>query len=277
LRHPLVIVIGLGLMVALGLRLVRPLSPRCIDVSDETLRGLSQDFARRTGRPPTGDEQARLVQDYLDGEVLLREAESRRLGDGDIVIRRRLIQKMEFLLEGMGGDATLSDEALAACFAAHAERYRQPARVSLQHVFLARDRHGADLPARADELKRRLADGADPRGLGDPFARGAEFFEKSEDELAAIFGPDLAAAVMAATTPVGAFSGPRPSSFGLHLVRVTARVPASLPKLEDVLPRVRSDCERLERERRRREALDRLKKSYDITVPSALQSQKGKP
>lgn len=265
LRHPLLHLALLALIVAGGLRLLRPFSRRCIDVTAETRAGLVQDFARRAGRPPNDVELSRLISEYVDNEVLFREAEARKLGDGDIIVRRRLIQKMEFVAEGLAGDPSPQGEALATYFAAHADRYREPARVSLRHVFVSSDRHGATSQTLAATLREQLvASPSENVRLGDPFPRGAEFTSLSQSELAGIFGLDFAIAV--SSLPIGTWSAPLRSSYGFHLVLPTAMTPAALPSLGAISARVRSDYERERKQTLRRAVLDDLRKRYDITA-----------
>ena len=72
-------------------------SSKTIDVSSDALSGLGRDYERRAGRAPSPDEERALLGQYLDGEMLYREALALRLDRGDIIIRRRLIQTSVFL------------------------------------------------------------------------------------------------------------------------------------------------------------------------------------
>src|SRR5215208_1621964 len=56
-------------------------------------------WTRQWRRPPTNTELTGLVADHLKEEVLAREAKALELDVGDTVVRRRLAQKMAFLLE----------------------------------------------------------------------------------------------------------------------------------------------------------------------------------
>jgi parvulin-like peptidyl-prolyl isomerase len=51
-----------------------------------------------------------------------------------------------------------------------------------------------------------------------------------------MFGPAFGAAVV--RVPVGQWAGPVPSSYGLHLVWVHERTPATLPPLDAIRSRV---------------------------------------
>ena len=56
-------------------------------------------FTRTWQRPPTAQELAGLIEDYIREEVLYREAVAMGLDRDDIIVRRRLRQKLEFLTE----------------------------------------------------------------------------------------------------------------------------------------------------------------------------------
>ena len=58
----------------------------------------------------------------------------------DIIIRRRLAQKLTFLTEDLAAGTVPSPEALQNFFAANAERYTVPERVSFRHRYFSTDR-----------------------------------------------------------------------------------------------------------------------------------------
>jgi len=265
LREPLVHFFVLAVvLLAVHQRFLQPEPRQRIIVSPDVLRGLRQDFARRTGAEPSPAEAAALVERYLDNEVLYREALAQGLDRGDIIVRRRLIQKMEFVLEASEPIANPSDAALQQYLDAHAERYATRERVSLTHVFVSTDRHGDAAERQAAALHAQLAAGADPTTLGDPFLRGREFKLYTEAELAGIFGAAFAPAVM--PLPVGEWSRPLRSSFGWHVVRLDQRTPGRLPDVSELRDSVLRDWLEERRTAAGRSALDRLRATYDIDV-----------
>ena len=68
-----------------------------IVVSDARVATLAQVFQRTWQRPPTQGELEGLIDDHIREEVLVREALALGLDRDDVIIRRRLRQKMEFL------------------------------------------------------------------------------------------------------------------------------------------------------------------------------------
>ena len=164
------------------------------------------------------------------------EQQARTLGlvHSDPIIRRHLIDLIRLTAAALP-PAALPDEAeLRRNYAAHADAYAPPDRLRLRHVYLSRDRRGARTSdaaaALAAELRGRDADAG--AGLGDGFARGATVGPATPAELTRIFGADFTTAV--AALPVGEWSAPIASAYGLHIVRIDARLPSAPPPFEDV-------------------------------------------
>ena len=94
-------------------------------------------FARTWRRPPSEQELQDLIEDYIRDEVFYREGRAAGLDRDDVVIRRRVRQKMEFLAEDMSVPEP-NDEQLAAYLAANPERFRAEDHLTFRHVFLSR-------------------------------------------------------------------------------------------------------------------------------------------
>ena len=264
LREPL-LHFALLAVVVLGVeRRVAPPSPRRIVVTAEELKGLRQEHRRRTGTNPTPADEQALLDRYLDDEVLYREAIALGLDRGDVILRRRLIQKMQFLTEDMSPIPDPTDADLDAYLAAHRQRYTIGDRVSLTHVFFTPYRPDDDVEARAADARAQLVAGIDPTTLGDPFVRGRDFVLETEPELAAVFGPAFASAVMA--LPAGDWSSPIRSSYGVHLVRVRERRAARTLGVAELRERLRHDWQEERRADANRAALARLRAQYEIDV-----------
>jgi len=235
-----------------------------ITISAAFLDAMRQDFLSRVGRPPSATDEQGMIDRFVDDEVAVREALAMGIDRGDIVVRRRLIQKMEVLIENTEPVPAPTDAELAAYLAAHPERYATPARETFTHVFVSTQQHPSDGAAIAAGLKAQLETGADPAPLGDPFLRGREFRLLSQAELANVFGAQFAADVM--RMPDNAWAGPLRSTFGFHVVRVTERRPGTSPDLATVRERVLHDWHEERREALNREARERLRRRYVVKV-----------
>lgn len=261
-REPLLHFAVLGAaLFALHARVARP-PPERIVVSAAFVDALRAEHKERAGREPDDDETRRLVDRFVEEELFYREALARGLDRGDVIVRRRLVQKIELLARAQVREPT--EEELGAHLAAGADRYRAAGAVSFRHVFVSKERHGAAAPARAEELLASLRAGADPASLGDPFLLGAVFARRTRADLEGAFGPSFAEAALAA--PQGEWSGPVSSTFGEHLVRVDARAGAEGPDLAAARARVREDLLRERREAAVRAEVERLRGRYQVEV-----------
>jgi len=265
LREPLLHFAILGAtLVGLHRWVAPPSLGRQIVLSASVINGLRQDHLRRNGALPTAAEEAALIQRYIDNEVLYREALALGLDRGDIIVRRRLVQKMEFLTEGLEPLPTPTDHDLQTYLDAHAAHYAVEDRVTLTQVFASTDRHADAAPRLAGQWREQLLAGAEPSTLGDPFLRGRDFTLVSERDLAGIFGNAFAGQVM--QVPAGTWSAPIVSSYGVHLVRVDAHVPGHHPALAEVRAAVSRDWYDEHRADADRAALARLRQRYDVRI-----------
>ena len=86
----------------------------------------------------------------------------------------------------------------------------------------------------------------------------------SPQVIANAFGSDLAAQILEA--PVGQWTGPLQSGFGLHLVRVDDRKAGAMPAFEQIRPIVLREWQSGQRTEFNKAFLDRLRAKYDIRV-----------
>jgi len=243
-------------------------APRTIEVTEAQLAGIRERWAAQWDRPPTDSELAGLVDDAVTEEILYREALRLGLDRDDTIVRRRLAQKMTFMLEDGAAVPLPTDSELETRYAAGGDRYREPRRTTFVHVFLSHDREAdLDEDARAilDELQDSVGDAW--RQFGDPFMLLREYADRTDQEIAELFGDRFSAAVPDLTP--GAWHGPIGSAYGMHLVRVVARTEPRLPSFTDVRDRL---FEVLVAERRRAQneaALDAVRAQYEVHLPQA--------
>ncbi|MFN7955384.1 MAG: peptidylprolyl isomerase [bacterium] len=226
-----------------------------------------------SGKPVSPARRTALVEQLVRDEVLHREALALGLDQSDEIVRRRLVQMMELLLATAAPDDPPSDAELVEYVAAHREKFERPARVALTHVFVGRAAHPEDGEPLARELLARLAAGADSRGLGDPFPRGTAFPPRTVSELDASFGPLFGERVI--ELPVGRWSGPIASSYGLHLVRIDQRIEPAVPPLDEIRAEARKALSETRRESAARMAYRKIEKRYRIERPAGIASEAG--
>ncbi len=202
-----------------------------------------------------------VVEDVSDTNAAVARGVALGLHRQDVVARERLLADARELLLGDLPEDAATDEEARAFLAANAPLYALPARVQFKQLFLSRDKRGALLGRDAAEMKRRLA--VADVASADAWAWTAPAGHYTEARLDAIAGPGFGALVMSA--PVGVWTGPIESSFGLHFAWVTARTPASAAPLSVALPRARADLAVRAREQARKARLQQLREGYAVS------------
>jgi hypothetical protein len=270
LREPLVhfLLLGAGLFVAFGLVGERTgREPGEIVATQAQIESLAIGFARTWQRPPTDTELEGLIQDYIREEVYYREAMALGLDKDDIVIRRRLRQKMEFVTDDVTAQAEPTNAELSAYLKAHPETFRVERRFTFSQVYLNPDRHGQNLARDAELLRAKLNEAgvkADVSALGDPFLLNHTFEATPGSEVAKQFG-EAFATKLGALSP-GQWQGPVESGYGVHLVFVGQRTGGRVPALKEVREAVRREWANAERLEANEKLYQGLLKRYKVTI-----------
>jgi hypothetical protein len=243
-------------------------TPERIVVSSACIANLADGFTHTWRRPPSQEELQGLVDDYIRDEVFYREGRAAGLDRDDIIIRRRVRQKMEFFAEDLSVPEP-SEGQLAAYLESNSARFKTEDHLTFRHVFLSATRRAraidSDSKQVADALARADAT-VDTATLGDPFLLGEEFHAVSPSEVVGIFGDDFAKRM--STMEQGRWQGPVPSSFGRHFVYIDERIQGSIPPLDVVREAVHrewSNARRLEAEQK---LYGSLRQRYEIVVES---------
>jgi len=248
---------------------------RHIVVTAAKRQWLDEHLQRQWRRPPTAEESDRFVADFVREEVLYREAVALGLDRDDLVVRRRLVQKMEMLALRQGPG--IDEHDLMNHYLARRADYAVGESVSFRHVFFSAATRGADAPAAAAAALADLHDGgaSGANRLGDPPPVPPEVGDWTRPMVAARFGTDFAAAVF--ETDPGGWYGPVASAYGYHLVLVTRRAPARVPDFAEVAGRIATDLDAA----RRAGALDRIyasvRDAYQVDIEPAPASTPAHP
>ena len=270
LREPLVhfLLIGAALFLFFGWTggSGGPNSSRIV-IGPGQVEHLAVGFARTWRRPPTQQELKGLIDDYVREEMATREARSMGLDRGDTVIRRRLRQKLEFLVEDAAEAVPPTDAELQAWLDAHPESYHLDPQVAFRQVFLSPDRRGDSVEADAKRLLERLESlgpGADIESIGDSIMLPAEFELAPLNVASRMFGNEFAGRL--AEVEPGRWAGPIRSGYGLHLVFVRERIEGRAPGLDDVRDAVARDLLTSRRKEQLETMYERLLESYDVVI-----------
>lgn len=250
---------------------VDEMAAEVVHIGPAEVQWLRESWRRQWQREPDQVELAGLVTEYLKEELLVREARALALDEGDTIVRRRLAQKLEFLVQDTTRLGEPAAGELEAFHASHADLFSEPARLSLRQIYFDGARR-ADAAADARALLPRLADpalAANAAPLGDSLVIDSALDEVDQATLAAQFGSDFSAAVFALEP--GQWHGPVESPYGWHLLRVEQRKAGGLRPFVEVQAQVQERW----RAAREREIGERyfasLMDKYPVSIDASIQ------
>jgi len=229
--------------------------PGEIVVTQGTLENLVTGFTRTWQRPPTEEELQGLVRDYIREEAAYREALAMGLDRDDMIVRRRLRQKLEFLSDELATRTEPGDAELQSFLQTHTELFQSEPLFSFRQIYFNPQLHGGNLhrdTARALEDLERAGSRANTIDLGDSFLLERSFEKLSLSDVKKTFGEQFASAV--AALPLREWEGPIESGYGTHLVFVTQRSEGRLPALDEARDQVRREW----LDAKRKEATDKF-------------------
>jgi peptidyl-prolyl cis-trans isomerase C len=235
------------------------------DLSQMTIATLAQ------GRPaPTIEQIRNLLEARIREEVLYREALAMGLDKDDIIVKRRMLQKMDFLAEDLSDLREPSWEELQAWFKNNAQRFAYPPRISFRHLYFSFDKHRANTAqAAAAALKQiagKPANSPDTAALADPFMFRDYYADRSPDQVGSEFGGKFERSVF--ELKPGSWLGPIESGFGWHLVFVDSLTPGRVPEFAEVESEVKSEWIKDQRAEFKRKGYEAMKARYEIVLPT---------
>jgi parvulin-like peptidyl-prolyl isomerase len=270
-REPLVHFLLAGLILCLASELYRRhTDTQRILMTPQREAQLARRYALQFGVAPDTATLAQLVERDIEEEILFRRGLALELDRDDEIVRRRIVQKMQFLLQDLRAPAEPDDAQLSAYYQAHLDRYTAPARATFSHIYFAADAGGdQQAQARAARALEALSrDGTEAASLGDAFPDLSHFSAYEPQQVQRLFGlTEFSAAVF--TAPLQHWMGPYRSSYGWHLVRVDARQPASQRELAGVRDQVRTDFLLEAQQRANVAAFTDLARTFTVVRPKS--------
>jgi len=218
------------------------------------------------------EELERLIDDYVREEVLHREALALGLDRDDYVIRRRLVQKVEFITEGFAeASSAVDDAALHRYFEANKDDYYVEPYVTFTHVFFetedrSREEARALAKKKLTELNRDEVLFSDAPQHGERFLYHVNYVERTPEYVASHFGVEMEKAVFELAPDDEVWVGPFDSPYGVHLVMLTTNEPGREPTLEEIKGRVIDDARRAAVRERTAEAIGDIVDAYDVRI-----------
>lgn len=270
LKEPLLhfLIIGAGLFILYGWQADENTErPRQIVFTEADVDRLINLWERKWQRLPNTQELQGLINQQVREEVLYREALAMGLDKDDVVVRRRLSQKMEFIFNDLASLAEPDDTQLQQYLENHADSFADPGRISFRQVYLNPDQRGEQVFHDAETLLEELSASTaavDFTTLGDRLMGQQNLVDETDFGVSRLFGQAFAKQVF--SIPVGAWSGPIKSGYGLHLVYIDSRTDPRVPELEQVRNEVRDEWLAEQQRITNEQLYSELLKGYEIKI-----------
>ena len=246
-------------------------------VSTGDIERLSANWSKKWNRPPSETELKGLIESFIREEVYYREALALGLDKNDTILRRRLMQKMEFLSNDLAELNTPDEKTLNQFFFDNQKKYELPARVTFTHIYFSPDKRGQktleDVKSVLSELNASPSEILSAPERGDSIMLQYDFVQETPFEVSRLFGRSFSERLF--ETEINSWQGPIESGYGLHLVRISEKIDARTPELASAIDKVRRDWMFEQRKKTNKEIYERFKERYEIVVEE-LPEQSGK-
>ncbi len=214
------------------------------------------------------EEVAALVAAYVRDEALYREGLGLGIERADGVIRQRVVQRVEALLDNLVARASdPTDAELQAYYTEHRADYASAAVYTFTHIFFDGQSGMDEARARAEALFTRSADIPFEQSAqhGDRYPYLQNYVERTRDFVASNFSAEFVAQ-LDALRPSDTWQGPIAGRYGWHLVMLRARTEPSMPTFAEVRSRVLDDYRYDALLASRQKAEERVIAEYEVSV-----------
>jgi len=270
LKEPLFhfLLIGMGIFLLYGLIANVPVDEKnSINVSVSHANRMVSLWEKRWQRPPTQEEFNGLVKQYINEEVLYREALAMGLDKNDPVVRRRMAQKVKFISENIITIDTPSDDVLQTYLDTHASKYQLAGEITFRHIYFNPAKHDVSMEDEAKQLLTKLLDvnsGIDVNNVGDSFLHGTIFTNLKEFELNRLLGKEFTQELF--KQAVGKWAGPLTSGYGLHLIYIESKIATQTASLVMAKQSVLKDWMSDERKKANEAFVLNLREQYKVNI-----------
>ncbi len=233
-----------------------------IVISPARIDQLATGFSSVWKRKPTDDELDALIEEHVREEVYYRAALALGLDRNDTIVRRRLLQKMEFLADTGANLLEPSVGELEAYFSANEQTYRRGPRLAFEQIYLGETPGQETITRSLSALRSDPV--TDPSTLGERTLLPAGLGLSPPNAIDGVFGKGFFERL--AELPPGVWAGPVVSAYGVHLVRILDSLRARTPPLEEVRDAVLRDWKAAKAREIRELHYNRLRERFAVEI-----------
>jgi hypothetical protein len=236
-----------------------------IVISEGKVKQLITMYKKIWQREPNNTELDHLIQEYVLEQVAYHEGVALGLDLNDIVIMRRVRQKLDFIAEESLPRPQPTDEILQAYLNQHPDKFKQDDLYTFRHIYFDKTQQ-FDVVDQANELLATLhkTPNKDLTNIGQGYSFKPYYQATTVANIANVFGKQFSHTL--ASVPIQKWYGPFQSEFGSHLIYIEKRDQVTQVNLSDIRAKVLQEWEHDLRKQATADFYEQLLAKYNVTV-----------
>jgi len=238
-----------------------------IEITDGDIQRIKDQWAARSAVVLSDHLLLELLKEDIQETRMYKEALSLGLDQDDVIIKRRLIQKLRFISEDLATFEKPDKIVLQNFFNKNKENYIHAMRVSFKHIYFSFETRGKEAKIEASKLysdfTKNIYSSDNWQTFGDPFMFGRSFNQTSSEQLSAKFGSDFSNKLVHLKKQY--WSKPILSNYGYHLVWLKQLPTSSELTFAQVEHQLIEDYQAKQKQQAFQEYMQYLEKKYPFT------------
>ena len=237
------------------------ISPQIV-ITQGKVEQLTAQFTKTRQREPSKEELKALIDNQIKENLAFTHGVNMGLLEDDSIIKRRIQQKIEFMLNDSIASIEPTPKELQAYLNKHKKRYTIAPLYSFRHIYINPDNH-QNIDNFITELKSKDLDKLYGE-LGDSMMIESQFKDITTAQIARLLGDKFAKKLD--TLPLHSWQSSIKSGYGEHLVIIDKKTPSHIATIKEIDRVLRRDF-RVDAQKRALEAFYKeLKSQYIIKV-----------
>lgn len=233
-----------------------------IVISNGKIKQLTAQFTKTRQRSPTSEELKALIDNQVREELAFKHGTQMGLVENDTIIKRRVQQKLEFMLNDSIASLEPSQEELQTYIDTHKDKFTIAPVYSFKHIYINPDKHeNTDLFIL--KLKNRNLDEV-YIDSGDSVMLESQYTDLSSAQISRLFGLKFSKSLNALS--LNKWLGPVKSGYGLHLVTIDKKIPEHLDTLDEMGTDIRREYRVYIQKKARDAFYEELLANYDLII-----------
>jgi len=233
-----------------------------VTITQGKIKQLTAQFEKTRQRTPSDIELKVLIKNQIREDLAFAHGVQIGLIENDSIIKRRVQQKIEFMLKDSIAGIEPSREDLETYLMEHKEQYTMAPVYSFKQVYINPEQH-EDFDVFIEDLQNKDLN-SKYKNLGDSMMLESEYTHINTAQIARLFGRKFAKALDSVS--LESWYGPVKSGYGLHLVCIDSKIPKHVAKLDEVKKELKRDF-RMDAQKKAINAFyDTLKAQYDVKI-----------